>query len=266
MSLRYGILNLLVFIIIILLASKTYKTWIDPIEVTPEKIGIKKPVERIESPPIAEDKKESPNLYPHIIISGKNIFSPDRKDFPVPEGRKPIVRPQVILYGVTMADDYQSACIGNSVSPLKKGEREAMTVKIGDRIGEYRLAKILPDRIALEAMEDTFEVLLYDPSKPKKRIYAKSETKPAAITSTLSASPSSSTNSPASLQTTPSQETLKSAESVTGRMARTQAPMPAPPGPSPSPRSGRTSVRSAYAPSPSTPIGPPGASTGRQNP
>lgn len=145
MSLRYGILNLLVFIIIILLASKTYKTWIDPIEATPEKIGIKKPVERIQSPPIAGDKKESPNLSPHIIISGKNIFSPDRKDFPVPEGKKPVVRPQVILYGVTMAGDYQSACIGNSGSPVKKGERETITLKIGDRIGEYKLEKILPD-------------------------------------------------------------------------------------------------------------------------
>ena len=48
-----------------------------------------------------------------------------------------------------------------------------MILKIGDRIGEYKLAKILPDRIALEAMEDAFEVLLCDPAKPKKRIYEK---------------------------------------------------------------------------------------------
>jgi hypothetical protein len=115
-------------------------------------------------------------------------------------------------------------------------------------------------------MEDTFEVLLYDPSKPKKRIYAKTEVKSATITIALSASPSSSTTSPASLQTTPSQETLKSAESVTGRKARTQAPKPAPPAPSPLPRSGRAPAGLVYPPSPSTSVGPPGASTGRQNP
>ena len=45
-----------------------------------------------------------------------------------------------------------------------------MNLKIGDRVGEYKLVKILPDRIALEAMEDTFEVLLSDPNKPKQRI------------------------------------------------------------------------------------------------
>ncbi len=265
MSLRYGILNLLVFIIIILLASKTYKTWIDPIEATPEKIGIKKPVERIKGSLIAVDKKESPNLSPHIIISGKNIFTPDRKEFPAPEGKKPVVRPQVILYGVTMAGGYQSACIGNSGSPAKEGEREAMTLKIGDKIGEYKLAKILPDRIALEAMEDIFEVLLYDPAKPKKRIYAKTELKSAAITTAFSASSPSSTTSSGSSQITPSQEALKASGSISDRPLKPQVPKPAPPTPSPSPRSGRTSVGPAYAPSPSTPIGPPAASTQPKN-
>jgi hypothetical protein len=264
--LRYALLGFLVLFIIILLISKNYGIWTRPIEFVPKKMSAEKSKAKMESPLATLIQKELPANDSHIFISQKNIFSPDRKDFPVLEGKKPVVRPQVILYGVTVAGDYQSACIGNSGSPLKKGEREAMTIKIGDRIGEYKLVKILPDRIALEAMEETFEVLLYDPSKPKKRIYAKTEVKSAAITSTLSASPSSSTTSPASLQTTPSQETLKSAESVTGRMARTQAPKPAPPAPSPSPRSGRAPAGPVYPPSPSASVGPPGASTGRQNP
>ena len=113
MSLRYGILNLLVFVIIILLASKTYKVWINPVEMTPEKEVIKKTLE-IKSPPIPGIKKESPNPSPHIAISEKNIFSPDRREFPTqakPEVKKPVVRPQISLYGVTLADNYQSACI-----------------------------------------------------------------------------------------------------------------------------------------------------------
>jgi len=261
-SLRYGILNLIVFVIIILLASKTYKAWIDPIEVTPEKAVIRKTLEKIKSPPIAGDKKESPNLSPHMIISEKNIFSPDRREFSTetkPEVKKPIVRPQIALYGVTLADDYQSACIGNSGSPAKKGEREAMTVKIGDNIGEYKLVKILPDRIALETMEDAFEVLLYDPAKPKKRIYAKAESKPAAITSTVPASSATS----ASPQIIPAQEPPKTAGSVRERTTKTPLPRPAPPTPSPSPRSRRTVP---YSQGTSTPIGQPGSSTGSQTP
>jgi hypothetical protein len=134
-----------------------------------------------------------------------------------------------------------------------------MTVKIGDRIGEYKLAKILPDRIALEAMEDTFEVLLYDLAKPKKRIYAKTESKPAAITSTIPASSATS----ASPQIIPAQEPPKTVGSVRGRTTKTPLPRPAPPAPSPSPRSRRTVPN---APGTSIPAGQPGSSTGFQTP
>ena len=44
-----------------------------------------------------------------------------------------------------------------------------MTLKIGEKIGEYKLAKILPDRITMEATGDSFDVLLYDPKVPKKK-------------------------------------------------------------------------------------------------
>ncbi len=101
------------------------------------------------------------------------------------EVKKPIVRPQITLYGVTIGENYQSASISYPGRPLQKGEREIMTVKIGDRIGDYKLAKILPDRIGLEAPEDNFEVLLYDARTPKRRVVARTENKPAAVTSTL---------------------------------------------------------------------------------
>jgi len=44
-----------------------------------------------------------------------------------------------------------------------------MTLRLGERIGEYKLTKVLSDRITLEAGGDTFEVLLYDPKAPKRR-------------------------------------------------------------------------------------------------
>ncbi len=116
-------------------------------------------------------------------ISEKNIFSPERKDFPIApplmEISKPVVRPQVILYGVAIGDDYESATVSNPGRPLRRGERETVTVKVGDKIGEYKLARILPDRIALEAGGDVFDVLLYDPRHPKKRAEVHLEVKPA---------------------------------------------------------------------------------------
>jgi len=157
-------------------------------QATPDKETVKKSGERIEAPPAAENQRgTAPG--PASSISGKNIFSPERKDFPLPgaEGKKPIVRPKIILYGVTIAGDYQAASIVNPGRPLRKGERETMTLKIGDKVGEYAVAKILSDRISLEAPGDSFEVLLYDAGMPKKRMEVKTETKPAAVTSTLPA-------------------------------------------------------------------------------
>ena len=266
MSLRYGILNLSVLIIIILLASKTYKIWTEPIDITIGKETARKSVNKVEIPKIAEGKKEPSNNSSSIIYE-KNIFSPERKDFPTqsgPEGKKPVVRPQIILHGVTIATDYQSASISNPGRLLRKGEREAMTLKIGDRIGEYKLAKILPDRISLEAVEDSFEVLLHDSNKPKQRIYAKTETKPAAITTILPTSTVSSTTSSVSSQITRSQDGTKVAETTRESATKTKLPETSslPPYPQPTLRSRRASTE----PSPSTPTGPPETLTRSKNP
>ncbi len=191
MSFRHGILILLLFFFVVLLGLKNYETWTLPIELVPVKGEAKKPGAKVETPPATGAKKEPTAIESYIFVAEKNIFTPERKEFPViapppvPEVKKPIVRPQVILYGVTIVGDYESASVTNPGRQPRKGERELMTLKIGDRVGDYKLAKILPDRITMEAEEDTFEVLLYDPKAPKQRAYVKTETKPTTVTSTL---------------------------------------------------------------------------------
>jgi len=188
MSLRYGVLSLLISFAIFILVLENYETWTLPIEVLPEKVVTKKSGEKIENPPIGVDQKEPTDIQSYIFVSEKNIFSPERKEFPIiappPQVKPPTVRPQIILYGVTIAGNYQSASIVNSGRPIKPGERQVMSVKVGDQIGEFKVAKILPDRIMMEAAGDSFEVLLYDPKTPKQRTYAKTEVRPATITST----------------------------------------------------------------------------------
>jgi hypothetical protein len=243
-SLRYGILCLLAFLTILILSFKNYEIWTLPIEVVPEKGGVKKSGVKAENNPLTEDQKEPSTMASFILIAEKNIFSPDRKEFPIvivadsTKEKKPIVRPQIILYGVTIAGDYKSASIAYPGRVLQKGEREATTVKIGDRIGDYKLGKILSDRIALEAPEDNFEVLLYDPRIPKKRVVAKTENKPASITSTL---PTSAPTTVARPQPTPSGE-ARSGETITERVTETRAPGPLTPAPVPSARTRRGSV------------------------
>lgn len=237
MSLRYAVLSLLALCIIFLLIFKNYETWTLPVDVVPEKVVPKKPVVKTENPPPAESQKEPASAQSYILISEKNIFSPERKEFPIlPDPakgingiNKPIVRPQVTLYGVTIVGDYQSASVSSPGRPLKKGEREVMTIKIGEKIGEYKLAKIMPDRITMEASGDTFDVMLYT---PKQRTYVKTETKPAAITSTL---PTPAGTAPP----TPQAAAGGPVQPIQGRITEAQTPRPLSPAPIPSPRTRR---------------------------
>jgi hypothetical protein len=181
---RYVVLSLVALFVIFLLILKNYETWTRPIETTPERNTAKKQEAKIGNPSALRPQTVEGSAQLKIAIAGKNIFSPERKDFLVQssEARK-LVRPHIILYGVTIGDGYQFASIVNPGRPLLRGERETMSLKIGDKIGGYKLAKITSDRITVEAEGDTFEILLYDPGMPKKRMNVKTETRPAAITS-----------------------------------------------------------------------------------
>jgi hypothetical protein len=228
MSLRYGFLCLLLFFVVLILFLKNYETWTPPIEVVPKKEATKKSGTKVEGSSSIGSQKGPTTVESYVLIAEKNIFAPERKDFRIirPLGaelaKKPLVRPKIILYGVTFSGDYQSASIVNQGRPLQKGEREMTTLKIGDRIGEYQLAKILPDRIMMETPEDTFEVLLYDPKMPKKRVHIKTETKPTTITSPLP------TSRPAPLE---APKPIRPRETV-GRPGEPSTPSPPPSSPS----------------------------------
>lgn len=188
MTSRFGVLSIPLFLIVMLLAYKNYEIWSDPPRWVPKKIESKRGENKPESPggAVAGARGNVPR-DPFQIIAEKNIFTPDRKEFPLQvsaEQPKPVVRPPVVLYGVMIADSYETASIANPGRPLFKGERETKTVKVGDRIGEYQLTKILPDRIVLGAAGDSFEVLLFDPKSPKRRAEVKTPAKPAEIIST----------------------------------------------------------------------------------
>jgi hypothetical protein len=195
LSLRYGVLCLLAFLIIVLLAFENYEAWTVPPGVVMEKASSKKSSAKPEASQPVEDPKAPPSIAAYILVADKNPFHPERKEFPIPmqpqvtPPKPPPVRPQVTLYGVTIVGDYKSASISYAGRALQKGEREVMTAKIGDRIGQYQMTQILPDRIGLDHPEDKFEVFLYDARTPKKRVAVKTENKPAMVTSTVPGPP-----------------------------------------------------------------------------
>jgi hypothetical protein len=234
MSAKYGFLCFLALCVVLLLILKNYETWTQPIEWGPEKVGKRpqgKPEDTPGDLPSLGAQKNPPSAKSYISISEKNLFSPERKDFPTPvgNGRKQLVRPQILLYGVTISRNYQAASVASPGRPLHKGERETFTVKIGERIGEYKLVKISSDRITLETEGDTFEVLLYDQSMAKKRADIRTETKPATITSTQPGPSTSVPGAPAPTRPVPS--TVAPRPAPPAGTVRERVGAPAPPGP-----------------------------------
>ena len=275
MSSKYGFLSFLVLGVVLLLLFENYELWTQPIKLVPEKKTAKrsqtKPEGKPGVPSTIGTEKNPTSIKSYISIAEKNIFSPERKDFPVPagNGKKELVRPQVVLYGVTIIGDYQAASISNPGRPLRKGERETFSVKQGERIGEYKLTKILSDRITFEAEGDTFEILLYDSKMPKKRTDVRTEVKPAAPTSTqpVPAGPAPRTTTTPSTPA-PAAPPRPIPPAVQGRAATPAPPVPVSPSVPPSPtRRGRIPFPSypSYPPtsrSPAPPETPAGAPEG----
>ena len=185
---RNAILCVLLLLVALGLGVKNHAVWFHPAG-TAAAIGASTKTDakaEASQPPIAM-KEQAPGES-FAAIAEKNIFNPERKEFPVltveqQQQVKPIVRPQIILYGVTIGDDFKAASVVNPGRPLYKGERETKTLRVGEQIGDYKLTQILPDRITMEAPGDSFEVLLFDPRSPKRRTELRSAAPPAGITS-----------------------------------------------------------------------------------
>ena len=209
-SSKYGFLCFLALALVLLLMVKNYAIWTQPVDWVPEEKTAKRPQNKLENKPEVVStfgtQKSPPSMKSYASIAEKNVFSPDRRDFPAPlgTGARQVVRPQIVLYGVTIIGNYKAASIASPGRPLQKGERETFTVKVGERVGEYKLTEVLSDRVTFEAEGDTFEVLLYDQSKSKRRTDIRTESKPATITSTQSAPSPSVPGSPMPAAPTPS--------------------------------------------------------------
>jgi hypothetical protein len=248
MSSRYSIFCVILSIIVLGLGFENYEIWSQSADSVIKREVPKKPDGKPETFPPALAPKEVPPREGYKVVAEKNIFNPERKEFPVAAGddvsKRPNVRPQVTLYGVVVAADYQSATVVNPGRPLQKGEREARTVKVGEKIGDYKVAKILEDRIVMENAGDTFEVLLYDPSAPKRRMDVKTAVPPAAVTSSTGGPAASPTPGAVAGPTPP----------MPG--PSTTPPRPSPMSPSPAPGlipSGPQAMPPAMTPTPSQP-------------
>ncbi len=238
MASRYGVLGWVVLLLVVILGFKNFEIWSYSGPRMSSKKEVSKGGGKMGLPQAFLPARERASAAPYLAIAEKNIFSPDRKDFAaqVSGEAAPTGRPQVILYGVAIADRFQTASVVNPGRPLLKGERELKTLKLGDEIGGYKLAKILPDRIMFEAAGDSFEVLLFDPKSAKRRTNVRTPSAPRAISSTKPRTPSPGTPPSAVKPRTVSPRAAPTpVRPIPRRAVQVPSPQPKPPGTVPDP-------------------------------
>jgi hypothetical protein len=87
----------------------------------------------------------------YMVIASRSLFSPDRNDQIVQEETAKARPPKPILFGVINLSEAKLAMM----SP--PGSRDFRSLKLGDKIGEYTLTRILSNKVELQWGSETVE-------------------------------------------------------------------------------------------------------------
>jgi hypothetical protein len=118
---------------------------------------------------LLKSKGYSINNIDYMIIAAENPFHPERI---IPVEKKespPPPKPELVLYGVTITDEFSLAYVEDKKIPLTtpgRGKRHKV-LKKGDNIGGFILKEINSDNIVLVRGEETMTVNLVDSSKSR---------------------------------------------------------------------------------------------------
>jgi len=116
-------------------------------------------------------EKHVQSFTEYMVISEQNPFHPERiipiEKVEKKDEKKPLPRPEIILYGTVISDDISLAYIEDKKSPVTtpgRGKR-VMVVKKGQEVGGFILKEIQSDKIVLEREKETMTFNLTSPSK-----------------------------------------------------------------------------------------------------
>lgn len=87
----------------------------------------------------------------YMVIASRNLFSPDRNDQIAHEEAAKARPPKPVLFGVI---NLKEATLAMMSPP---GSRDFRSLKVGDKIGEYTLTRILANKVELQWGSETVE-------------------------------------------------------------------------------------------------------------
>ena len=128
------------------------------------------PAASVEAPASPATAPSRPSLATYATVAERNLFSPTRTETaPEPPrtttgtGAPASPPPKPRLYGIVLLPEERGRAYLEDAQ-----RRRVFAYSVGDLVGDARLEQIKSDRVVLRRGAETFEVLLYDPTKPRQ--------------------------------------------------------------------------------------------------
>ncbi len=203
---KMWLINAFMAFFVVFFGFKAYGVWIQGSKGFGLPEMVQKPAQGIPKPEGVLHKRKIPPESRYEVLMSLNLFSPQRTEIipgkanldkaskklsAVEEKNIKQYFSKLTLYGLVITDDFAEALVSYPVEkPVFNGRRTAIPrntrrnikqmtvkqtqwVKAGDTLGDFKVVSIEPDRVLLKAGEQSYDLLLYDKEKLKKRGPAK---------------------------------------------------------------------------------------------
>ncbi len=198
-SSKIWLINIFMAAVVVFLGVMSFDIWTKKDEAIPEIQAVKNPGA---PPPVKRlAERTMPPESTYGIVAEKDLFSSKRSE-PLPEELKPgppkISEKMIFLYGVVILGESRQALISDPESGPKasKGRAKDKWVKVGDTIGNFRVAEIGKEKIILAEGANRHEILLYDENKPERQTAAAQRPAAPTVVSTGSTAPVAAATKP----------------------------------------------------------------------
>ncbi len=162
-----NVINIILTVFVIALAKLTFFPFLHAdIKFTP---APREKTTAVQSTDTITAAQPSPSDY--LIIPEENLFHPERKIPPEKKAEQELPKPDFVLYGTIVSDDFSMVFLEDLQAPRStpgRGRRQ-MALKKGDALSGFRLAEVHADRITMVRGEESMTVAVFDPRRPKER-------------------------------------------------------------------------------------------------
>jgi hypothetical protein len=173
-SSRIWLINVVLAAMIVFFGILSVDVWTEKSRAVPENSS--HPASEVNPPVNRIINRITPAASTYDIVAEKNLFSPDRTagvseetDTTLPD----ISGKKIFLYGVVDLGGQKQALVNHPVTAAgavpAAGRAEDAWVRVGDSIGNLKVAEIDKEKIVLMDGVDRYEIFLHDDNKPTNR-------------------------------------------------------------------------------------------------